>query len=128
MQAYPALKAHMGDWTYYIVKMRMREVAAEVKFGSQVHNDYTLDQAIQRTIKESRVKKDIVTYLRGRTDRFFASLVVAAVGGSPKFFPVSVADDPQFEFFADEPSIDQSFGVLRFSGHRTTMLWTVSIG
>ena len=116
MQAYPALKAHMGDWTYYIVKMRMREVAAEVKFGSQVHNDYTLDQAIQRVIKESRVKKDIVTYLRGRTDRFFASLVVAAVGGSPKFFPVSVADDPQFEFFADEPSIDQSFGVLRFSG------------
>lgn len=118
MQAYPALKAHMGDWTYYIVKMRMREVAAEVKFGSQVHNDYALDQAIQRTIKESRVKKEIVTYLRGRRDRFFASLVVAAVGGSPKFFPVSVADDPQFEFFADEPSIEQSFGVLRFSGEQ----------
>ena len=116
MQMYPALKAYMGDWTYYIVKMRMREVAAEVKFGSQVHNDYTLDEAIQRTIKESRVKKEIVTYLKGRTDRFFASLVVAAVGGSPKFYPVSVADDPQFAIFADEENIEQSFGVLRFSG------------
>ena len=116
MQLYPALKAHMGDWTYYIVKMRMREVAAEVKFGSQVHNDYTLDEAIQRTIKESRVKKEIVTYLTGRNDRFFASLVVAAVGGSPRFYPVSVSDDPQFEVFADEESIEQSFGVLRFSG------------
>lgn len=116
MQLYPALKASMGDWTYYIVKMRMREVAAEVKFGSEVHNDFTLDEAIQRTIKESRVKKEIVTYLTGRVDRFFASLVVAAVGGSPKFYPVSVSDDPQFEIFADEESIEQSFGVLRFSG------------
>ena len=116
MQLYPALKAYMGDWTYYIVKMRMREVAAEVKFGSQVHNDFTLDEAIQRTIKESRVKKEIVTYLTGRKDRFFASLVVAAIGGSPKFYPVSVSDDPQFEIFADEESIEQSFGVLRFSG------------
>ncbi len=116
MQLYPAIKAHMGDWTYYIVKMRMREVAAEVKFGSQVHNDYTLDEAIQRAIKESRVKKEIVTYLKGRADRFFASLVVAAVGGSPKFYPVSVADDPQFAILADEENIEQSFGVLRFSG------------
>ena len=116
MELYPALRAHMGDWTYYIVKMRMREVASEVKFGSQVHNDFTLDEAIQRTIKESRVKKEIVSYLKGRSDRFFASLVVAAIGGSPKFYPVSIADDPQFEIIADEESIEQSFGVLRFSG------------
>ena len=116
MQLYPALKAHMGDWTYYIVKMRMREVAAEVKFGSEVHEDYTLDQAIQRSIKEGRVKKELVTFLTGRSDRFFSSLVVAAVGGSPKFHPVSIADDPQFEILADEPSIEESFGVLRFSG------------
>ena len=106
----------MGTWTYYIVKMRMRDVAAEVKFGSQVHNDYTLDEAIQRTINESRVKKGIMTYLTGRDDHFFASLVVAAIGGSPKFFPVRMSDDPQYELFKDEEGLDQSFGVLRFSG------------
>ena len=66
MQLYPALKASMGDWTYYIVKMRMREVAAEVKFGSEVHNDFTLDEAIQRTIKESRVKKEDCHLLDGK--------------------------------------------------------------
>ena len=106
----------MGDWTYYIVKMRMREVASEVKFGSQVHNDYTLDEAIQRTIKESRVKKEIVSYLTGRQDRFFASLVVAAIGGSPRFYPVSMADDPQFEILADEESLEHPSGapVLRW--------------
>ena len=119
MNLYPALIAHMGDWTYYIVKMRMREVAAEVQFGSQVHNDFTLDEAIQRTIKESRVKREIVSFLTGRVDRFFASLVVAAVGGSPKFYPVSVSEDPQFEILADEESIEQSFGVLRFSGSQS---------
>ena len=116
MELYPALKAHMGDWTYYIVKMQMQEVAAKVKFGSQVHSDKTLDEAIQRTITESRVKRDIVNYLKRREDRFFASLVVAAIGGSPKFYPVSIAEDPQFEILADEESIEQSFGVLKFSG------------
>ena len=116
MQLYPALRASMGTWKYYIVKMRMREVAAEVKFGSQVHNDFTLDEAIQRTINEGRVKKELITYLTGRPDHFFASLVVAAIGGSPKFYPVRISDDPQFEIFADEESLDQSFGVLRFSG------------
>lgn len=118
MQLYPAIKAQMGDWNYYIVKMRMREVATEVKFGSEVHEDYTLDQAIQREIKESRVKKEIVSFLTHRSDRFFSSLVVAAIGGSPKFYPVSMSDDPQFEILADEPSLDQSFGVLRFSGNQ----------
>lgn len=116
MQLYPALKANMGDWSYYIVKMRMREVAMEVSFGSQVHNDFTLDEAIQRTIQESRVRREIVTYLQRRPDRFFASLVVAAIGGSPTFYPVSIADDPQFQIFKDESGIEQSFGVLKFSG------------
>ena len=60
-----------------------------------------------------------MTYLTGRVDRFFASLVVAAVGGSPKFYPVSIADDPQFAIVADEPTIEQAFGVLRFSGNQS---------
>ena len=34
----------------------------------------------------------------------------------PEFYPVSISEDPQFEVFADEESIEQSFGVLRFSG------------
>lgn len=114
MQFYPAIKAYMGDWIYFIVKMRMREVATEVQFGSQVHNDFTLDEAIQRTLNESRVKQELVAYLTGSDDRFFASLVVAAIGGSPKFFPVSITDDPSFKMIAT--TMEDSFGVLRFDG------------
>jgi len=115
MNLYPALKATMGDWTYYIVKMRMREVAQEVQFGSQVHQDVTLDEAIQRELTESRVKSGIIPFLTRRPDRFFSSIVVAAVGGSPKFHPVRITDDERFELFKDA-AIDQSFGVLTFVG------------
>lgn len=116
MQLYPAIRAHMGDWTYYIVRMRMREIAAEVQFGHQVHQDFTLDEAIQRTINESRVKQELVTYLSGSADRFFASLVVAAVGGSPRFFPVDITDNPEFKLLASERSFSDAFGVLQFAG------------
>jgi len=117
MNVYPAIKASMGTWTYYIVKMRMREVATEVKFGAEVHDDYTLDEAIQRALKEPRVKKEIIPYLTRRIDHFFPSVVVAVIGGAPKFLSVHISpDDPLYEVFGDEESLDQSFGLLRFSG------------
>jgi len=115
MNLYPALQAEMGSWKYYIVKMKMREVASEVRFATEIYTDKTLDEAIQRELKEGRVRKEIATFLIRRKDRFFSSLVVAAIGGSPKFYPVKITDDPQFQFFADQ-GIDQAFGVLTFSG------------
>jgi DNA sulfur modification protein DndB len=115
MNLYPALKAHMGDWTYYIVKMKMRELGAEVHFASEVSDDRTLDDAIQRMLNESRAKTSIVNYLTRRDDRFFSSLVVAALGGAPKFYPVSISDEPEFRVFSDQ-GLDNAFGVLTFSG------------
>ena len=115
MNLYPALKAKMGDWGYYVVKMKMKDLAKEVNFASEVHNDPTLDDAIQRGLNESRAKGSIVDFLSKRPDRFFASIVVAALGGNARFYPVSIADDPQFSVFADQ-AMDQSFGVLTFDG------------
>ena len=31
MRIYPAIRAQMGDWQYYIVRIRMREVARNLK-------------------------------------------------------------------------------------------------
>jgi DNA sulfur modification protein DndB len=117
MNLYPALQAHMGSWKYYIAKMKMKEVAKEVDFAYDVYPDRTLSDAIQRDLNESRVKKDIVTFLSGRKDRFFASLVVAAIGGKPKFYPVKITEEPEFAVFADQ-KLDESFGVLTFSGEQ----------
>ena len=115
MNLYPALKARMGNWTYYILKMKMRELAGEVRFASDVYADRTLEEAIQRTINTGRVKKEIVSFLAGREDRFFASIVVASLGGSPKFYPVQITDNEKFEVFVDA-GLDDAYGVLTFTG------------
>ena len=88
MQLYPAIKARMGDWDYYIVRMTMREIAREVQLASELWEDKTLSDAIQRVLDESRVKQQIVNFLARRADRFFSSLVVAAIGGNPSWTPV----------------------------------------
>lgn len=102
MQVYPAMKAAMGDWDYYLVRMTMREVAKEVELASQLWTDETLSDAIQRTVSQSRVKHELVKFLSRRDDRFFSSLVVAAIGGNPTWRPV------------ESPFADPVFGELRF--------------
>ena len=89
MQLYPAIKARMGDWDYYVVRMTMREVAREVQLASDLWEDKTLSDAIQRVLDESRVKQQIVNFLSRRSDRFFASLVVAAIGGNPQWTAIN---------------------------------------
>lgn len=70
MNLYPALEARMGTWKYYIAKMKMRELASDVKFASEVYEDRTLDEAIQRVLNEKRIKNEIVSFLTRRPDRF----------------------------------------------------------
>ena len=115
MNLYPALKARMGSWTYYIVKMQMKDIVKEVGFASEIYNNRTLDDAIQRSLNESRVKKEIVQYLAKRRDRFFSSIVVAALGGNPTYAPVEITDDPKFALLKPG-GFGDAFGVLTFDG------------
>ena len=114
MRIYPAIKAHMGDWNYYIVRMKMREIAQEVKFAHDIHKDKTLSDAVQRILKKRRVKKEIVGYLVRRPDRFFSSIVVAALGGEPVWYPVEMDEDVVPKIFSAMTSLRDSFGVLSF--------------
>jgi len=116
MNIYPALKAQMGTWTYYTVKMTARELSRNVLYASEVYEDRTLDEAIQRELKEGRVKKEIVSYLKNQVNRFFSSIVVAAWEGNPLFYPVEVTDDPRFVLFRNDRRINETFGVLHFDG------------
>ena len=112
---YPAIKAKMGLWTYYIVKLKVSDLAKEVSLSSDVHQDRTLDEAIQREIHNSRARQNLVVYLHDREDRFLNSIVVAALGGSPTFTPLQLADTPENSIFR-AMQVDQSFGVLTFAG------------
>ena len=115
MNIYPAMRARMGSWDYFIVKMRMEDLVREVDFAHNIHDNKTLDKAIQRGLNETRVKQEIVKYLAFSHDRFFNSIVVAALGGNPKFSAVSIDDDPQFNLIGRD-EFNDTFGVLSFDG------------
>ena len=115
---YPAMKLKMGSWDYYSVKITMRDVATEIKFAREVNDDKTLDSAIQRSIGEGRAGKSIVNYLTKHDNRFFNSLVVAALDGNPRFYPIEVEDDPRFQMFADVDT--DTFGMLTIDDSITT--------
>ncbi len=114
MNHYPAIRARMGSWQYFIIRTTMEEAAQNVRFASEVWNEPTLDRAIQRTLNTSRVKKEMVHYLARQDDRFFSSIVVAALGGQPQWYPVEMSDDPRFDFLRG--GLKDTFGVLQFDG------------
>ena len=114
MQLYPAIRARMGRWEYYIVRMSMRELDKNVRFASEIHETNLLSKAIQRQLNESRAKKQITTYLAKQEDRFFASIVVAVLGGEPHWHPV-VMESKEFSIIASDNKLANSFGVLTFN-------------
>ena len=71
MVIYPALRLRTGSFRYYVVKMSARELSENVKYASELYEDRTLDEAIQRILNESEVNKEIVEYLKQQPDRFF---------------------------------------------------------
>ena len=113
MRIYPAIKAQMGDWKYYIVRMKMREVAQEVHLAHDIYEDRTLSDAVQRTLRQNRVKKEIVGFLSRREDRFFSSIVVAAMDGEPTWHPVEMTPVVP-AIFSSSKTLNDSFGVLSF--------------
>ena len=114
MRIYPAIRAQMGSWQYYIVRMKMREIAQEVKLAHDIYTDKTLSDAVQRTLGEKRVKTEIVGYLARHPDRFFSSIVVAAMEGEPVWHPVEMDDAIVPKIFTSSSSLRNSFGVLSF--------------
>ena len=116
MKVYPAIKARMGRWDYFIVRMSMRELAEQIKYAEEVHGATQLSAAIQRRLVRSRAKKQIASYLVHQEDRFFSCIVVAALGGEPQWYPVEIENDPKFTFFKNNRRLTESFGVLIFDG------------
>lgn len=92
MKLYPAMRARMGSWPYFIVSMKMREIAKEVDLAEDLFEDNQLRDHMQRTRNKGRVERDLVNYLVDQEDRLFSSIVVAAVGGSPSWQPVEETD------------------------------------
>ena len=114
MRIYPAMRARMGDWQYYMVRMKMREIARKVQLAQDIYEDRTIRDAVQRALGEKRAKAEIAGYLARRPDRFFSSIVVAAMEGEPSWHPVEMDTSTVPKIFASSSSMRDSFGVLSF--------------
>lgn len=108
----PAIKARMGDWTYYITKMKFGEVANQVKLADEIHKNKDLDDLIQRDLSE-RVAA-MTKFLLDEPQRFYGSLVVAIYKGNPVFRPIKIDEG---NAIVDE--VDHSFGLLQMDGSQT---------
>lgn len=111
----PALRAQMGDWTYYVTVMKLGKVARECRLAEQIQTHADLDNVIQRAL-EDRVNKEMVPYLLKEKQRFYGALVVAVYGGDPEFSPVRV---DEHELIDDTNKSTYGFGLLRFDGSQT---------
>jgi DNA sulfur modification protein DndB len=108
----PALRAQMGDWTYYVTVMKLGKIARECRLAEEITTHADLDNLIQRAL-EDRVNKEMVPYLLKEKQRFYGALVVAVYGGDPEFSPVKVEEH---ELLDDTNKSTYGFGLLRFDG------------
>lgn len=93
--AYPALQAKMGDWTYYLTAMTMKELAETVHYAHELYPANAMWEMIQRSLTNR--KQGIAEYLLKQPQRFFGTIIIAATNGAPKFSNVKVVD-PTWEY------------------------------
>ena len=117
MKIYPAIRAQMGSWQYYIVRMKMREIAHKVRFAHDIYTDKILSDAVHQTLDGRQVKDEMVGYLAHHPDRFFSSIVVAAMDGEPIWHPVEMDDATIPAIFTCSSSLRDNFGVLSFDDY-----------
>ena len=114
----PALKGQIGQWAFYTVLMKFREVAERIHLSKEIYESEGLSDMVQRTIKESRVGA-IASYLNMEKERFFPAMVVAVFDGEPNWFDFSVKkynEKLQLDLSGLDVSKLDSFGLLQLNG------------
>ena len=109
----PALRAAMGDWTYYIASMTLEELAYRVTTTTTLHQPESLDDEIQRSL--SPRAGDIAEYLLSQPQRLFGTLVVGVYGGEPEWLEVEIREGAR-PWDDNDERLEGSIGLLRLSG------------
>jgi len=111
--ALPALRAHMGDWVYYVSFLRMRDIAQRVSIAEDIHTSASLRDLLQRQLTDR--SRGITDYLLKQKQRFFNALVVATYGGAPQWNELAVREPP-VPFNAPLEITEGTLGILTLSG------------
>ena len=109
----PALRATMGDWTYYIASMTLEELSQRVTTATDLHQPKALDEEIQRSLEPRAA--DIAEYLVSQPQRLFGTLVIGVYEGAPEWLEVEINERAR-PWRGDDQRLEGTIGLLRLSG------------
>ncbi|NOT92477.1 DGQHR domain-containing protein [Ferruginibacter sp.] len=102
----PAIRAKMGDWTYYVSTLSFQQVNDHVsKIDEELHRSESLKELIQRSITNNYLS--IKNYILNQPELFFNSLVLAVYDDYPDWKEVEIKYDDTETF---------QLGLLDFPG------------
>ncbi len=110
----PALRAKMGDWTYYVTVVHMSDFAERVKIARDIHPNDALHELMQRSLDRGHTNK-IKDFLLNDEQHFFSSMVVGVYGGQPQWLELQISPNEYLKQGAPT-SVEQSVGILVLSG------------
>ena len=120
----PAYKSSMGVGdkavNYFQVQMTGGELLDIVKLATEVNtytnSSKTLSDKLQRSVNESRARRNIAKYLALTEERFMPSFVVAVFDSNPKFRNIKLDANHDLTSLMIEDGLDESYGVLSLKG------------
>jgi len=140
----PALRADMGNRTYFIGKMRAQTISQHVSVAAELEewDHLSIEELYQRDLNRNRVLKEIAPYLTNTVDRFFGAIIVLIkdastiafepIGSFDKKVPASyarAADDIGFLTIGLKGDGTHSGGLVALDGqHRLAALRAVVQG
>ena len=102
----PAIRAKIGDWTYYISSMTFEEISNNVEeITDRLHRSEGLKDLIQRSLTDNYLS--ISEYILNQSGRFFNSPVLGIYNDSPNWIEI------ELNFMGKEYF---NVGFLEFSG------------
>lgn len=113
----PALRAHMGDWVYYVTFLQMEEIAKRIELAEDIQPSSTLKEMIQRQITDR--SNPIAEYLLNQSQRFFNSLIVGVYGGSPNWCELAIETNQLFDAETLPFYLKGALGILQLDGKET---------
>ena len=113
----PALRAHMGDWIYYVTFMRMDQIADKIHIAENIHSSNVLKDMIQRQITNR--SGQISNYLLKQPQRFFNSLIVGVYGGSPDWYELKIGANRHLDAPELPSDLEGVLGILCLDGTQT---------
>ena len=110
----PALRAHMGDWVYYVTFLRMEDIADQIQIAREIHSSEVLKDMIQRQITNRATQ--ISNYLLNQPQRFFNALIIGVYGGAPDWYELKIGTNPLFHAESFPRRSEGVLGILRLDG------------